>query len=194
MSAKELEAREKILAAAIELIEEHGDTAKITIRDIAAKAEVGVGLVNYHFQTKENLVNQCVQILISQVIDKFQPLYQSLNMSPQDKLRFLLKSTASFLAAKPGISRISILADIISGHSGDNSSQTARAYFPVLKEVFGDSKTDLELKIVLHMLISSVQIAFMRHDTISKTIEKDFFDAHQREEFIDMLIDCIIKQ
>ncbi len=45
--------KEKIIHATIELIKKHGDISKITVRDIAANAGVGIGLINYHFQTKD---------------------------------------------------------------------------------------------------------------------------------------------
>jgi AcrR family transcriptional regulator len=44
------------LAAATALIAESGgDIARWTVRAIAERAQVGAGLINYHFQTKENL-------------------------------------------------------------------------------------------------------------------------------------------
>lgn len=78
------------MAVTIQLIEQHADFDKITIREIAAKANVRVGLINYHFQTKQNLINQCVQRMISLIISKFDSLYQSLTMKPLDKLRYLV--------------------------------------------------------------------------------------------------------
>lgn len=191
MSKDEIEAREKIIAAAIELIEQYGDAARITVRDIAAKAGVGVGLINYHFQTKENLISHCVQRIISVVISNFEPLYKSLEMKPVDKLRHLVKSTGAFLAAKPGISRISIVNDLVSGNLDDNSSQTGRAYFPVIKEACGEGKTDKEVAVLLHMLISSIQIAFLRKDMIRETMDIDFYDTKQRDAFVDMIIDIL---
>lgn len=191
MTRHENETREKIMVTTIELIQKYGDTTKITIREIADKTGVGVGLVNYHFQTKENLINQCVQRLISQVINQFEPLSKSLEMKPLDKLRYLAKSTAAFIATNPGISRISILNDLILPKTGDNSTQTAHVYFPVFKEVCGGQNTDQELFVLLHLLISSVQVAFLRKDAIKETMGIDFSNTQQREAFIDMVINRI---
>jgi AcrR family transcriptional regulator len=38
-----------------------GDIKKITIRRIAEEAGVGVGLINHYFETKDNLIEVCVQ-------------------------------------------------------------------------------------------------------------------------------------
>lgn len=194
MTKGDIDSRENIMTAAIQLIEEHGDAARITVRDIAARANVGVGLVNYHFQSKENLINQCVQRMIGLVIDKFEPLYKSLDTKPIDKLKFLIKSTGRFLAANLGISRISISSDIVGGNPNDNTLQTIRAYFPVVKEVCGDKKSDEELYIMLHILISSVQVAFLRNEVMKKTQGIDFFNIEQREAFIDKVIETIFTE
>ena len=191
MSKHEIDTHENIMTAAIQLIEEHGDAARITMRDIAAKANVGVGLINYHFQTKDNLISQCVQRMIGLVIDKFEPLYKSLEMKPLDKLKYLVKLNSGFLVTNIGISRISISNDILSGNSNDNSTQTAKAYFPVVKEVCGDKKTESEIYVMLHILISSLQVAFLRSEVLKETNGIDFFNVEQRELFIDRVIDSI---
>ncbi|MBI1252158.1 MAG: TetR family transcriptional regulator [Alphaproteobacteria bacterium] len=46
--------RERILDEAMQLFAEHGFDS-VTVRDIAAKADVSVGLINHHFGSKEGL-------------------------------------------------------------------------------------------------------------------------------------------
>lgn len=49
--------KDRIIFVTIELIEQYGgDTKSITARMIAEKAEVGLGLINYHFGSKDNLI------------------------------------------------------------------------------------------------------------------------------------------
>ena len=49
-----MEIKEQIINAAIDLIKEtNGSIDKITIRQIAKRAGVGVGLINYHFQSNQ---------------------------------------------------------------------------------------------------------------------------------------------
>lgn len=52
--------KEKILAAAKELFEEKGFD-RTTVREVAAKAEANVALINYHFGSKENLLASIVE-------------------------------------------------------------------------------------------------------------------------------------
>lgn len=190
---KDTNVKNKIMDATTKLIEECVSIENVTIRDIAAKTGVGIGLINYHFQTKENLINQCVQKIIGNIINKFGTLNQSLTLEPMDKLRFLAKATCSFLAQNQGISRTSILSDLFAGKSSDNTSQTIEAYLPVLREIYGETKSDKELYIFTHVLITTLQSAFLRRDVFMQKAEVDFYDKEQREKFIDMIVGIIFK-
>ena len=69
-----MEIKDKIMDVTIDLIKEaDGNVDKITIREIAKRAGIGVGLINYHFQSKKNLVDICVQQIISGVIAQSKP-------------------------------------------------------------------------------------------------------------------------
>ena len=57
--------KEKIIDATVSLIESSdGLIENITMRAIAQKADVAVGLINYHFTSKKNLIEICVQRII----------------------------------------------------------------------------------------------------------------------------------
>ena len=64
--------KEKIIETAITLIKNSdGLVENITIREIAQKADVAVGLINYHFGSKSRLIETCVQRIISNVMKTF---------------------------------------------------------------------------------------------------------------------------
>ena len=188
---EDLQAKERIIEAATQLIKESGHPEQVTIREVAARAAVGVGLVNYHFQTKENLINQCIQRIISKVIDQFEPLSQSLDLEPAAKLRYLAKVNLDFLINNAGFSRTSITTDMLSPHSGDNTMQTTKAYLPLLHEVCGKGIADSEILFLFHMLISTVQSAFLRKDVLSEVMGIDLSVKSQRDLFIDKIIDTV---
>lgn len=191
--------KEKIVNVTIEIIGQCEAVEKVTVRDIAEKAGVGVGLINYHFQTKDNLIDVCVQKIIGDVIKKFDLISQGLNMEPLEKLRYLAKLNCSFLVQNKGISRISILSDINNGDnkdskdSKDNTSQTIEAYLPLVRNVCSDKLSDKEIYLMTSIMISAFQSAFMRRDAIMQGLEMDFYDIHHRELIVDMIIDNVIK-
>ncbi len=185
--------KEKIINATTELIGECESVESVTIRDIAAQAGVGIGLINYHFQTKENLINLSVQKIIGNIINNFNKLYQSLTMEPLEKLRFMTKRLCLFLVQNQGISRVSILSDLLNGSCTDNTSQTVEAYLPVMREVCGYKKSDQELKLLTHIMTATLQSTFLRRDVYMQNTGVDFYDAEQRELFIDRIIDSLFK-
>ena len=61
--------KEAIIQATITLIEEKGEHfEEITVRDICKNAGVGLGLVNYHFGSKEKLIEMCVERIINGIV------------------------------------------------------------------------------------------------------------------------------
>ena len=57
-------AKDRIFQAAVDLLNEETNPDDITVRRIAERAGVGIGAVNYHFQSKDNLLNQAVGALM----------------------------------------------------------------------------------------------------------------------------------
>ena len=68
MSAKET--KEKILKCTTELLlERGGDIGNVTIRTIAARAGIGVGLTNHYFSSKEQLIEECIESVFSELFE-----------------------------------------------------------------------------------------------------------------------------
>lgn len=57
--------KSELMEHTIRLVDQAGgDVERVTIRDIAAAAGVGVGLVNYHFGSKEELLHCCARQVV----------------------------------------------------------------------------------------------------------------------------------
>jgi AcrR family transcriptional regulator len=187
--SKDIKAR--ILHETRQLIEEKGsDLDKITIREICDRAGIGAGLVNYHFQTKENLIRQCVQQMIFDVIGQYDSVYQTLSgKTPIEKLRYMAKSTCSYLDAHENLSRISIVTDMTSHQKKDNTSQTAAAYYPLFRNACPDSMSDEEVKRRTYLMILTLQAFFLRSTVLKDEIGIDFHHPEERDQLVDDIID-----
>ncbi|HHW94362.1 MAG TPA: TetR/AcrR family transcriptional regulator [Mogibacterium sp.] len=61
--------KESIIDATTELIREsNGNPNQVTIRNIAHRADVSIGLINYHFESKKILIEICVERIIEQLL------------------------------------------------------------------------------------------------------------------------------
>lgn len=183
---KSEELKGKIIEAATELIiNSDGDIQKITTRNIAEKANVGVGLINYHFQTKENLIELCVQRIIENVILNFKPSIEE-NISSTERLKRVAKMVADFLINNEAVSRISILGDMANPKTDDNTTKTMRGFNLALGEC---KVAENEKSILIFILTSIMQSIFLRKDICFQLFNINFYDKRERDLFLDFLID-----
>lgn len=186
--------KQKIVETTITVMQEEDDITKITIRKIAQRAKIGVGLINYHFQTKQNLINQCVRIFIGQIISKWNEVVpRSKDSNPEDHLKKMLTATAQFVVDYPRISKISILNDINNPSQNDNTSQTLEGILPLLHELNINNKPQEFLKMEGYNVLTILQMAFLKAEFLKKDTGFDFFDKSLRENLIHSLVNKLIE-
>ena len=159
--------KEAIIQAAIKLIEEKGERLNtITVREICKKANVGLGLINYYFHNKDNLISVCVERIINGIVEKFTSIReQAENCTPFEKLDLLGNMTLDFLFEHPAISKISILTDMQTPKENDNTSRTYTAYLPLVTACRPDWE-ECKIKRTTYCLITTMQQAFLRSDIL----------------------------
>ena len=106
-----------IIEATTELLKEYnGDTKRITSRLIAKRAGIGLGSINYFFGSKENLITECIQRIIHNILTGFTPEItdpaKEDGLSDQDRLLSWASQTFDFLFENQAIAKISILNDM----------------------------------------------------------------------------------
>ncbi|MDF2921882.1 MAG: regulatory protein TetR [Paenibacillaceae bacterium] len=170
-----------IIEQTICLIQESdGMIENITIRKIAEKAHCGVGLINHYFGSKENLVENCVQTIISGVISAFRPALNE-NRSKLEITKSVAIQVMDFLMNNQQISKMSILGDLKQPHSMDNTMKTVVGFASSLSE----GQMTREDKIKAFMITSVLQEAFLRKDCLKDSLGIDFYDKEQRDLFIN---------
>lgn len=203
MDDQQQEVKQRILQATIELIREVQDFEKVSMRKIAERAGVAVSMVNYHFQTKENLINRAVQSYIGRVIagSENPPAEEAAEsgegsgadrvLHAVERMRRHLKQAANFIAAHPGISRVSILRDMQGGRSDDNTSQVEAMVMRQQSEIYPQRAGSTELKVQALVQVATVQHLFLRAELNKEQLGLDFFDKEQRDALMDMVIDTV---
>jgi len=178
-------AKEKIIEVTIDLIQKaNGETHKITTRSIAKGAGVGIGLINYHFESKSKLIEICVQRIISDVIKSFKPDVND-ELSSIKRLKKVTKMVASFLIENPSVSKISILADMNCPKAVDNTMKTVNGFLFSMEDY---NLPKGEKMLLSFGLTSILQAAFLRKDTMKDSFGFDFNNKKEREIFIDFMI------
>lgn len=95
--------KQDILKATVELIRDEGIECA-TLRRIASRADANLALVNYHFGSKEKLINQAVRSLVLTFDDVFKVLEDDL-MPPKERLKQFFYRYVQHLQQYPGLVR-----------------------------------------------------------------------------------------
>lgn len=180
--------KNRMIEVTTELIEQYnGDTKRITARMIAAKADVGLGLINYHFGSKDELITECVQRIIGKVVTEFQLTKQY----ETDKERFTACATHvfNFLFEHSAICRISILGDLQKYSVDCNSVHTQRGFLLTLKKGISNENKSM----LVFILTAAMQAAFLGNETVKQLLGYDFTKTGDRAAFIGKLVDILFE-
>lgn len=176
--------RETIIQAATELIEESGEQiSDITVREICKRANVGLGLVNYHFGNKDKLIELCVERVINGIVDNFQSIREKTDgLTPFEKLEYLGNLTWTFMFEHYALSKISVLSDMASPKEDDNTRRTYRAYLPLVAACRPDWDEEM-LERRTFCLIAVMQQAFLQYQVIRQMYGIDLTNLEERKEY-----------
>lgn len=181
--------KENIIKATTELIEHSdGGIRTITARGIAEKASIGLGLINYHFGSKDNLITICVQRIISNVINRFD--VKKAYKTDKERLTAWAVYVFEFLFENPAISRISILCDIQNYTADCNSVYTQKGFMLALI----NDVSDRDKPILVFVLTAAMQMAFLGSETAKQLLGYDFTKSEDRAAYINKLIDILFER
>jgi len=185
MNQDESTAKEEIFQAALELVTEGKTDQQITIREIASKAGVNLALVNYYYQSKENLLSMVVGTMMGDII-KQSNQYNPTNADAQTQLRSMLFSTADAAFKYRNICKIAISLELKSG-----CESSCKLVMPLLKEILTEcDESDLNI-IALQLMIPFHHIV-LEPELYSRYLDTDFFDEKMRKQKIDQMINCAL--
>lgn len=187
MAKNKQDARNRIIAAATEILNEASDIDKVTVRQISERANVGIGTINYHFNSKDNLLSIAVGNIMANMIEKFMKPQKDLNLEPAEKLKTMLKGVC-----KIGVSNNKLIQFMLTQSILNGDMQTPLYLVPFLKEIYGNEKTEIEMRVIALQILQPIQIAGISPSELLMYSGVDFYNDEERNKFIDMLIDNVI--
>jgi AcrR family transcriptional regulator len=192
MKENDLDTRERIMKYTLELIQNEKDFSKITVRKIIQNAGVSLSAVNYHFGSKEKLINEVIKKPIQQYLASQENPYEQYRDDPAKILKEAVKLPAGYLAENPNISRVSILSDMTNPIENDLAVQTMQYWRPAAKAAFPE-KCEEEIWMILWEIASTIQAAFLRSNNFKARTGVDYFNKEERDRFLDKYIDILLK-
>lgn len=188
-----MSSKDTIIETTISLINEKGEhLEELTMREISKRAGVGLGLINYHFENKEKLIELCVEKIINEIVDKFRDMEShTKNCTPFEKLDYLGNMTLSFLFEHRAVSKISILSDMYTPQGHDNTQRTLQAYLPLVAACLPGADDKTVYQVTLY-LISCMQSVFLRHEVLRQTLGINLENPEERKKFHTKMLKWLI--
>lgn len=190
MTEDKADTRSRILEAAAEIIGKERNL-NLTIREIATRAEVNLASINYHFQSKENLLDQ-VELML---MDNIRHIYTNLNdatVSPRERLINWANSLIKHLIDYPGI--IYLIGTRVLERENTcinqylNLMETDLA--PLIKELTGIKDDSIAGFKVLH-LISGVVYPILIFSSADEHSVININNENTRKEYVTSLVTSI---
>lgn len=187
MCANKLSVKERILQTVVEILINETNIEDITVRKIAEKANVNSALINYHFQSKDNLINKAVEVCMNNFTkEMYEPT--DLQLNPIDRLRKMIIDIADFSYNTVYLSQIAVRNDINTG-----SINTGTILLPLLKQIFPHNN-DLELKIISMQIILPIQVFFLNTEVYNQYFYTRLEDKLVRDKIINQILNNILNE
>lgn len=145
-SEKDMTTKGYILNATLELIKTEG-VENVTLRKIAALADVNLALINYYFGSKDKLVNEALKILLASFREHFLILDDH-SMPPKERLKTFMVQYVNSVTKYP-----EILKEILGKGNISFESQFEYKNFmktsglnkikAILQEITGENDSDI---------------------------------------------------
>ncbi|NLA10697.1 MAG: TetR/AcrR family transcriptional regulator [Firmicutes bacterium] len=194
MNREKLDTRSRIMKTAVEIIGREGNL-NVTIREIAERAGVNIAAINYHFSSKENLIEEVERVTMEQI----QLIYNRLiddKETPRERLMAWADELMCYLIEYPGVIYM-IGARIL---QSENKSAGLAEYLstadirlnPVVQELTGISEQKL-LSFKALQLLSGVAYPTLIYSGTKKALGQIISNARVRKNYLISLIDSLAR-
>ncbi len=191
MSPDHQSIREKIILATIEGMEEQG-IQSLTVRDISRRAGVNVAAINYHFGSKDNLI----EIALHQTLDE--AFVNMIDEELEVKNRTVTASLHAFFLALlrgmrqyPGLTRAHIYSPLLENDYRGVFASRFQQFLADLHQKcteFFPELSDRELRLSLMEILSSLMFPGLVSGLFSEYTHIDFDDPEDQSKYVNHLI------
>lgn len=186
-------AKKRILNSTLYIIGKEG-FQNVTVRKIAAAADVNIASINYHFGSKDNVINEALKCVTSKFITSFKILNNK-ELAPIERMRNFLRSYSDVSVEYPDvfrnfISKLIYNEEIEPDYMKFIQQEGIESIINTLKELTGveDHK---QLYMMGLQIISSLIFPIILNNKVKTSIPLDYKDKNTRYEYVELLIKSI---
>ena len=180
--------KEKLISAAIELMEQAEDPLEVTSREIAGKAEVKPSMINYCFGSREELLYTSFhRLYMSFLSDKNVEELIKADLPPKELLKKLHFIVAKCLVEHFKFTKATTPLVLFKRNLGEESFS-----FAYVKKHYNGRKNDTECRLIAYELSTMMQLIVFRKDDIKNDFGVDLENDEELQKFIDFRVDLLL--
>lgn len=187
-------ARERMVRITTELLLEGKAPQAITVKEIIERAGVGMGMVNYHFQTKEHLVDLAIERFMLFVVPSVKDmLLAHKELPPKEQLFLVVSEVADCITKSPGdsIARQAFLQNLMQGVKGDTTALAAEVLYEPMRRALPHC-SEQEVWVRLQMLVFTLEMALLRAPIMKEVNRLDFYNQSDRNDFLKQVTNILL--
>jgi len=195
MTMQKRETREKILTETKRLIREAG-IGNITTRRIASEAGVNIASINYHFGSKDALLFQAMGDVTEKLREAL-TVMENDEMEKLERVKVYLKQLARIIVENPEIPA-SLLKTFASDKKlPDRLKGFIEGFYKRFKTFLVEEigvENPRRATMIIEQIISAIWFPVFSYRNIAGILEIDFMDEAVREEYIDALVENMLRR
>lgn len=185
--AENLDARERIFQAARKLLNQEADVERITVRQIARAADVGVGSIGYHFGSKDGLFSAIMEGEIDRTLQRFQAEMRASPWGPVEQLKQFLKTAFDLALDQKRLAEFVLLQVSLRGNMKIPLRLAA-----LLTPYWNQEKDERQIRTMVLQILRPLESAIIAPEAFRKYSGVDIYDAPMRNRWIDELVDHVV--
>lgn len=180
--------KDKLMDAALHLMENMDDPMKVTSRQIAQAADVQPGMINYCFGSRENLIYSVFQKLYLDFLKEteIEELMKK-DLPPKEFLKEI-----HFIVAKCLVHHYKFTQAITGFVLFKRDLGKESFSFPYVMKHYSGRKSEQECRLIAYELSTMMQLIIYRKDDIRNDFGIDLEDDGELKRFVDMRVDLLL--
>ena len=187
MGTKKEETKKKIMEVTIDLLNSIENPDDITVRKIAEVAGIGVGLINYHYESRDNLIKEAISMKMESLAGIMEKLDGDLS-DPIEYLKAMLITMSDTAMKNRRLNKFSVEFDLLKG-----DFRICLYLLPVLRKIYNDSKSETDLRLIAFQIIVAMQSVYLRYEAFHMLTGIDIEIKRERDNLINSIVDNLIK-
>lgn len=177
-----------LIETTIELLKDCDDLSEVTSRKITEKAGVNLAMINYNFDSKDELINIAIGKLLGDTASAYLSNTYDNSKEPKEMLKEFLYCICTMVFDYRKYTKETIPYMLLKG-----KFSTAKQLLPLIKECVKDTKSDSECRFISYELTSIMQLAFYRISDLQDYLQIDMESKQGIQNLIDFQVDLLVK-